>query len=87
MAAQAAEVPIGRIAHYYSHLGVGIIELSEGELKLGDTIHIKGVHTDFTQTVDSLQVEHQNVSRAEKGNLVGVKVKEKVREHDRVFRV
>ena len=87
MVAQAAEIPIGRITHYYSHLGVGIIELSEGELKLGDTIHIKGAHTDFTQTVDSIQVEHQNVTHAEKGKIVGIKVKEKVREHDRVFRV
>jgi putative protease len=87
MADQAAEIPIGRITHYYSHLGVGIIELSEGELKLGDTIHIKGTHTDFTQTVDSIQVEHQNVSRAEKGKTVGIKVQEKVREHDQVFAV
>ncbi|OGQ74036.1 MAG: hypothetical protein A3G40_05405 [Deltaproteobacteria bacterium RIFCSPLOWO2_12_FULL_57_22] len=85
MAAQATEIPIGRITHYFSHLGVGIIELTEGELKLGDTIHVKGTHTDFTQTVDSMQVEHQNVTRAEKGKVVGIKVKEKVREHDRVF--
>lgn len=87
MVAQATEIPIGHITHYFSHLGVGIIELTEGELKLGDTIHVKGTHTDFTQTVDSMQVEHQNVTRAEKGKVVGIKVKEKVREHDRVFRV
>lgn len=87
MVAQSEEKLIGRIIHYYSHLGVGIIELTEGELKVGDVIHVKGSHTDFTQTVESVQVEHQNVSHAEKGKSVGVKVKEKVREHDHVFRV
>jgi hypothetical protein len=87
MATQAEEKLIGRITHYYSHLGVGIIELTEAELKLGNVIHVTGSHTDFTQTVDSIQVEHQNVSHADKGKSAGIKVKEKVREHDRVFRV
>ncbi len=86
MNAKANEELIGRITHYYSHLSVGIIELT-GALNVGDVIHIKGAHTDFTQAVDSIQVEHQNVSRAEKGKSVGIKVKEKVREHDQVFRV
>lgn len=81
------ETPIGRITHYYSHLSVGIIELTDGELNVGDTIHIKGAHTDFTQTVDSMQLEHQNIIHADKGKSVGIKVKDKVREHDRVFRV
>lgn len=85
MNAKAEERPIGRITHYYSHLSVGIIELT-GELNVGDVIRIRGKHTDFTQTVDSMQIEHQSVSRAEKGKSVGIKVKEKVREHDQVFR-
>ncbi len=87
MAPEAAEKLIGRITHYYSHLSVGIIDLTDGELKAGDTIHIKGKHTDFSQTVDSIQIEHQSVTQAEKGKVVGIKVKEKVREHDQVFRV
>jgi putative protease len=87
MATKADEQLIGRITHYYSHLSVGIIELTGGGLTVGDVIHIKGAHTDFTQTVDSMQLEHQNVTRAEKGKSVGVKVEEKVREHDQVFRV
>ncbi|HEV8341460.1 MAG TPA: translation elongation factor-like protein [Candidatus Binatia bacterium] len=87
MAAKSEETLIGRITHYYSHLSVGIIELTGGALKVGDTIHIKGTHTDFNQTVDSIQIEHQNVSRAEKGKVVGIKVKEKAREHDQVFLV
>jgi hypothetical protein len=48
---------------------------------------VKGTHTDFRETVDSIQLEHQNVSHAEKGKSAGIKVKEKVREHDQVFRV
>jgi len=87
MATKADEQLIGRITHYYSHLSVGIIELTGDGLTVGDVIHIKGAHTDFTQTVDSMQLEHQNVTRAEKGKSVGVKVEEKVREHDQVFRV
>jgi putative protease len=66
---------------------VSIIELTGGELNVGDIVHIKGKHTDFTQTVDSIQIEHQNISHAEKGKSVGIKVMEKVREHDQVFRV
>ncbi|MGH7775223.1 MAG: hypothetical protein ACREQA_23600 [Candidatus Binatia bacterium] len=87
MAPEAAEKLIGRVTHYYSHLSVGIMELTGGELKVGDTIHIKGKHTDFIQTVDSIQIEHQSVTQAEMGKVVGIKVKEKVREHDQIFRV
>ena len=87
MNAKSEETLIGLITHYYSHLSVGIIELTGGELKVGDTIHIKGKHTDFTQTIDSIQIEHQSVPRAEKGKVVGIKVKDKVREHDQVFKV
>ncbi len=84
-AAKTEEKLVGQITHYFSHLSVGIMDLTGGELKVGDTIHIKGKHTDFSQTVDSMQIEHQSVSRAEKGESVGIKVKEKVREHDQVF--
>jgi len=87
MAPQAEEKPIGRITHYYSNLSVAIIELTGGDLKVGEMIHIRGKHTDFTQTVDSIQIEHQSVPQAKKGQVVGIKVEEKVREHDQVFRV
>ncbi len=85
MATEAEEKLIGRVTHYFSHLSVCSIELTDGELKVGDTIHIGGKNTDFTQTVDSMQIEHQNIKQAEKGKVVGVKVKEKVRKHDQVF--
>ena len=87
MGAKTEEKLLGRVTHYYSHLSVSIIELTSGELNVGDIVRIKGNHTDFTQTVDSIQIEHKNISHAEKGKSVGIKVKEKVREHDQVFRV
>ena len=85
MAAGAEEKLIGRITNYFSRLSVCAIEVTDGELKAGDTIHINGKHTDFIQTVGSMQIEHQNVNRAEKGKVVGVKVEKKVRKHDQVF--
>jgi len=75
---------IGKITHYYSAIGVGIVELS-GKLKTGDAVHIKGKATDFEQTVDSMQVEHKPVKIAGKGDVIGIKVGQKVKEGDEVF--
>ena len=74
MAAGAEEKLIGRITHYFSRLSVCAIEVTDGELKVGETIHISGKHTDFIQTFGSMQIETQDVNRAEKGKVVGVKV-------------
>ncbi|GIW41429.1 MAG: hypothetical protein KatS3mg076_2006 [Candidatus Binatia bacterium] len=83
----ATETLVGRVTHYYDRIGVAIIELTEGDLAVGDTIHVKGHTTDFTDTVRSMQVEHADVQRGSKGQQVGVKVKERAREHDQVFKV
>ncbi len=82
MDAGSGEKLIGRITHYFSRLSVCSIELTDGELKVVDTIHIRGNNTDFTQIVASMQVEHQDSDRAEKGKVVGVKVEKIVRKHD-----
>jgi len=84
---QCEEQLIGQISHYYPRVSVGVIELTEGNLKLGNVIHVRGAVTDFKQTVDSMQIEHQGVAEALKGLTVAVKVAEKVREHDGVFRL
>jgi putative protease len=65
---------------------VAIVDLSE-PLQVGDTIHISGHHTDLTQKVDSIQIEHQDVQKAERGQSIGVRVNGEVREHDLVFKV
>ena len=75
---------VGKITHYYNAIGVGIIEL-KGVLKAGDMIHVKGKTTDFEQAVDSIQIEHEKVENAKKGDVVGIKVKEKVKEGDEVY--
>jgi hypothetical protein len=80
------EQEIGKITHFYGHLSVAIIELSD-TLKLGDTIHIKGHSSDFTQNIDSMQVEHANVSQAKPKDVIGIKVAEKVHPHDKVYKV
>ena len=80
------EKEIGKISHYFGNISVGIIELTD-TLKLGETIHIKGHTSDFTETVDSMQIEHADVSEAKAGDSVGIKVTEKVHPHDTVFKV
>jgi len=80
------EKEIGTISHFYNKISVGIIELQDA-LKVGDTIHIKGAHDDFTQTIDSMQIEHASVKEAKKGDSVGVKVTGHVHENDKVFKV
>ena len=72
---------------FYSNINVAAIELTDGSLNVGDKIHIKGATTDFEQTVDSMQVEHEVVQEAEKGTSIGIKVKDKVRPSDEVFKI
>jgi putative protease len=80
------EKEIGTITHYFGKISVGIIKLTD-TLNVGDTIHVRGIHDDFTQVVESMQVEHENVIEAQKGKEVGIKVIGKVHENDKVFKV
>jgi len=76
---------IGRVSHYFGHLSVAAITLSE-PLTVGERIHIKGHTTDLVQTVDSMEVEHALVQRAGPGDDVALKVADHVRDHDLVYR-
>lgn len=78
-------VEIGRITHFFSKINVAVIEL-KARLNVGDTIAIKGPNTDFEQVVDSMQIEHENVQHAEKGQSIGLKVAQRVRETDAVYK-
>jgi translation elongation factor EF-1alpha len=80
------EAQIGTVAHYYSHLNVAVLQLTE-RLKVGGTIHILGPTTDFTQKVTSMEVDHHRVMAVEPGDNVGLKVMEPVRVHDTIYRV
>lgn len=77
---------VGKVTHYFSRIGVGAITLS-GELKLGDRIKIKGATTDFEQLVESMQIEGKPVERAGPGDSIGLKLQERVREGDVVYKL
>lgn len=81
------EKQVGVITHYFGKISVAVLKVTEGEVNVGDMIHIKGAHSDFTQQVASMQVEHQNVETAKKDDEVGMKVDQPVHEHDEVYLV
>ncbi|MCM8786959.1 MAG: EF-Tu/IF-2/RF-3 family GTPase [Candidatus Omnitrophica bacterium] len=80
------EQEVGIITHYFGKISVGIIKLTS-PLKVGDTIHIKGKHDDFTQQITSMQIQHMEVKEAVAGEEVGIKVVGKVHENDKVYKV
>jgi putative protease len=79
-----ADKLIGKITHYYGKIGVAIVELS-GVLKAGDQIKIKDHEAGFEQAVGSMQVDYKNVDTAKKGDVIGLKVDQKVKEGDGVY--
>ena len=83
-------VPAGRqvgvVSHYYDKIGVGIVKLN-ASLKVGDTVKIVGKNGEFTQEISSMQLEHQSIDGAKKGDEVGVKLDQRVKEKDQVFKL
>jgi translation elongation factor EF-1alpha len=77
---------IGSIGNYYSKISVAVIDLT-GKIAVGDTIRVKGATTDFRQKVDSMQVEHANVQSAGPEQSIGLKVVDKVRKGDLVYKI
>jgi len=80
------EIEIGRVTHYYNHLNVAVISLTDN-LKLGDKIHIVGHHTNITERVASMEVDHHSVVWVKPGDNVAIKVVDRVHEQDKVYRV
>jgi putative protease len=81
------EEKIGVVTHYFGKIGVAALKITAGELGIGDTIRVKGHTSDFTQTVESMQVERQSITRARPGDEIGLKVVAYARQHDEVFKV
>ncbi len=81
------EEVIGKVMDYFGKIGVAGIQVTAGSLNVGDTIRIKGHTTDVTQVVESIQLEHQGVPRADLGQTVGIRVKDRVRRGDSVLKV
>ncbi len=77
---------IGKISHYFTNIGVGVIELSD-EIRIGDRISIEGSSTNFQQDVRSMQIHQKDVEVAKKGESIGIKLQDRVREGDQVFKV
>jgi len=80
----ADKKPIGEVTHYFNNLGVAIVKFSKA-VSTGDTVLFKGATTDFTHKVDSMQLDHEEVDKAKKGQEIGIKVAERVRAGDQVF--
>jgi translation initiation factor IF-2 len=82
-----AEVEVGHVNKYFDKIGVGMIQVTQGELSVGDTIHIKGNTTDLTAAISSIQVNRQPVQTAKPGEEAGIKLDTKVRQNDKVYKV
>lgn len=84
MPAPKKEKPIGVVTHFYGGISVAIIKFTKAA-SVGDEIRFKGATTDFSQKIDSMQYDHKDIKEAEKGQEIGIKVSDKVREGDEVF--
>lgn len=80
------KVEIGKVANFYSRISVAVVELS-AKISVGDKISIEGATTNFEQTVDSMQIEHESIKEAKAGQSIGLKVKDRVRIGDIVYRL
>jgi translation elongation factor EF-1alpha len=81
-----SDEPIGKVTHYFDRISVAVLQLT-GTIRVGDTIHFHGHSTDFTQKIDSLQIEHQSVPEGNPGQEVALKVGQKVHPNDQVIKV
>jgi hypothetical protein len=80
------EKVVGKVTHYFPKVGVAVVRIAD-ELHTGDQVRISGPHENFSQQVTSMQVEHQAIASAGKGQEVGMKVSQAVRPGDLVYRI
>jgi len=81
------ELEIGRVVHFFDKASVAVISVTEDSLAVGDSIHITGQATDLKQKVTSMQIEHKPVDKVEAGQEVAIKVSDKCKRNDKVFKV
>ena len=79
------ETKIGTVTHYYAHIHVAGVAITDGELHTGDTVRVKGHTSDFEQKVESMEIDHEAVGIAKPGDQIGLSVIEHAREHDTVY--
>jgi len=80
------EKKIGFVSNFFKKISVAAIDITDGTVAVGDTLHFLGHTTDFEATVHAMQIEHKFVTEAKKGDSVGIKVNEVVREGDKVYK-
>lgn len=81
------EVEVGKVTIFFAKPSVVAVEITSGTLSVGDTIRIRGATTNFEQKVESMEIDRTPVLNASTGQSVGIKVKERARPHDKVFRL
>ncbi|MFQ6044986.1 MAG: EF-Tu/IF-2/RF-3 family GTPase [Gemmatimonadales bacterium] len=82
-----AEQLVGMVTHFFKGPSVAVVKVEEGEISVGDQVHFVGHTTDFTETINSMEVEHQKVQQAKAGDEVAVQVVARARVHDKVYKV
>jgi len=82
-----AEEEIGVVVKFFSKPSVAAVEITNGSIKVGDTLHFKGHTTDFNDVIESMEIDNSSVSEANSGDMIGIKVSERVREKDAVYKV
>lgn len=81
------EEKIGFVSNYFSKISVAAVEITDGTVSLGDTLHFLGHTTNFESKVASMQIEHKSVTEAKRGDSVGIKISETVRRGDKIYKV
>jgi putative protease len=81
------EEKVGKVQKFFAKPGVAAIEVTGGIIRIGDRLHLKGHTTDFEDTVASMQIEREAIEEAKPGDLIGIKVKDRVRENDTVYKI
>ncbi len=77
---------VGHVIDYFTKIGVAAIGIDSGEIRVGDTLHFSGHTTDFSQEIESMQIEKEYIESAKAGDSVGIKVKDRVRNGDEVYK-
>jgi len=78
---------IGEVSHYWGKIEVAGIEITDGDIQIGDELVFRGAHTEFSQKVESMQIDGNNIEEAQKGDSIGMKIVQKVREKDKVYKI
>ncbi len=81
------EEKVGEVEHYFTDISVAAIKITDGTLQVGDTIHVVGATTDFSQPVNSMEIDRTSVDEVSTGDEVGIKTEQRVREGDAVYKV